>query len=252
MLEKCFGEFMGTLVLILLGDGVVANVLLKRSKAEGAGWMVITSGWAFAVMAGAFTAIACGSGDAHLNPAVTMGFAVSSGQFAKFAPYLVAQMAGAFVGAALVWVHFLPHWKETKEQDLKLACFCTSPGIRSFGANLVSEIVGTFVLVLVAGAIFSKAVAVSGPASGLGPYLVGALVWGIGLSLGGTTGYAINPARDFGPRLAHALLPISGKGTSDWGYAVVPVLGPLIGGGLAGMLLHAITGQAFLNAALHN
>jgi glycerol uptake facilitator protein len=138
MLVKCFGEFMGTLVLILLGDGVVAGVLLKRSKAEGAGWMVITSGWAFAVMAGVFTAIACGSNDAYLNPAVTMGFAVSSGQFAKLAPYIVAQMAGAFVGATLVWLHFLPHWKETPDQGLKLAVFCTAPAIRKFGANLIS------------------------------------------------------------------------------------------------------------------
>ena len=240
MLAKCFGEFMGTLVLILLGDGVVANVLLKRSKAEGAGWMVIASGWAFAVMAGVFTAIAFGSSDAHLNPAVTMGFALMSGQFAKFTPYLLAQMAGAFVGAFLVWLHFLPHWKETPDRGLKLACFCTAPAIRSFGSNLISEILGTFVLVLVVGAIFSKAVAVTGPASGLGPYLVAALVWGIGLSLGGTTGYAINPARDFGPRLAHALLPIADKGTSDWGYAIIPVLGPIVGGGLAGMLLGAI------------
>lgn len=240
MLEKCFGEFMGTLMLILLGDGVVANVLLKRSKAEGAGWMVITSGWAFAVMAGVFTAIACGSSDAHLNPAVTLGFAVSSGDFAKFAPFLVAQMAGAFTGAALVWLHFLPHWKETSDQGLKLAVFSTAPAIRNFAANLVSEIIGTFVLVFVVGAIFSKAVTVSGPAAGLGPYLVASLVWGIGLSLGGTTGYAINPARDFGPRLAHAILPIAGKGGSDFGYAVVPVMGPLIGGGLAGMLLRAI------------
>jgi glycerol uptake facilitator protein len=241
MLAKCFGEFMGTLVLILLGDGVVAGVLLKRSKAEGAGWMVITSGWAFAVMAGVFTSIACGSSDAHLNPAVTLGFAVSSGQFAKIVPYIVAQMAGAFVGATLVWLHFLPHWKETPDQGLKLAVFCTAPAIRRFGANLLSEIIGTFVLVFVVGAIFSKAASASGPAAGLGPYLVAALVWGIGLSLGGTTGYAINPARDLGPRLAHAALPIAGKGASDWSYAIVPVLGPLIGGGLAGIFLRAIS-----------
>lgn len=240
MLGKCFGEFMGTLVLVLLGDGVVANVLLKRSKAEGAGWMVIASGWAFAVMAGIFTAIACGSSDAHLNPAVTLGFAVSSGHFAKFAPYLFAQMAGAFMGAILVWLHFLPHWEVTPDRGLKLACFCTAPAIRRFGANLISEIIGTLVLVLVVGAIFSRAVADSGPASGLGPYLVAALVWGIGLSLGGTTGYAINPARDLGPRLAHAVLPIAGKGPSDWGYAIVPILGPLIGGGLGGLLLRAV------------
>jgi glycerol uptake facilitator protein len=241
MLGKCFGEFMGTLILILLGDGVVANVLLKRSKAEGAGWMVIASGWAFAVMAGVFTAIACGSSDAHLNPAVTVGFAVMSGHFAKFAPYLIAQIAGAFTGAVLVWLHFLPHWEQTPDQGLKLSCFCTAPAIRRFGANLISEILGTLVLVLVVGAIFSKAVADSGPASGLGPYLVAALVWGIGLSLGGTTGYAINPARDFGPRLAHAVLPVAGKGPSDWGYAIVPILGPLIGGGLGGLLLRAVT-----------
>jgi glycerol uptake facilitator protein len=240
MLAKCFGEFMGTLVLILLGDGVVANVLLRKSKAEGAGWMVITSGWAFAVMAGVFTAIACGSSDAHLNPAVTMGFAVSSGHFSNFVPYLIAQMAGAFAGAVLVWLHFLPHWKETPDQGLKLACFCTAPAIRRFGANLISEILGTFVLVFVVGAIFAKAVSISGPAAGLGPYLVAALVWAIGLSLGGTTGYAINPARDFGPRIAHAVLPISDKGNSDWGYAVVPILGPLIGGALAGALMRVV------------
>jgi len=240
VLVKCFGEFMGTLILILLGDGVVANVLLRRSKAEGAGWMVITSGWAFAVMAGVFTAIACGSPDAHLNPAVTVGFAVSSGEFSKLLPFFLSQVAGAFAGAVFVWLHFLPHWKETENHELKLACFCTGPAIRSFAANMISEILGTFVLVFVVGAIFSKSVAATGPVPGLGPYLVGALVWGIGLSLGGTTGYAINPARDFGPRLAHAILPIAGKGTSDWGYALVPVFGPLIGGVLAGILLRSV------------
>jgi len=240
MLAKCFGEFMGTLILILLGDGVVAGVLLKRSKAEGAGWMVITSGWAFAVMAGVFVSIACGSSDAHLNPAVTLGLAISSGDFTKFAPYLLAQMAGAFLGGALVWLHYLPHWKETPDQGLKLAVFCTAPAIRNLTANLISEIIGTFVLVFAVGAIFSKAVASSGPAAGLGPYLVASLIWGIGLSLGGTTGYAINPARDLGPRLAHAALPIAGKGGSDWGYAIVPVIGPLVGGGLAGVVLRAV------------
>jgi glycerol uptake facilitator protein len=240
MLVKCFGEFMGTLVLVLLGDGVVANVLLKRSKAEGAGWMVIASGWAFAVMAGVFTAVACGSSDAHINPAVTLGFAVETGQFAKFAAYLIAQIAGAFVGAILVWLHFLPHWKETESKDFKLLCFCTVPAIRNFITNLISEVIATFVLVFVVGAIFSKAVAGSGLVPGLGAYLVAALVWGIGLSLGGPTGYAINPARDLGPRLAHAILPIANKGSSDWGYAIVPIVGPLIGGGLAGLLLHAI------------
>lgn len=240
MAARFFGEFMGTLMLILLGDGVVANVLLKRSKAEGAGWMVITSGWAFAVMAGVFVAVACGSPDAHINPAVTLGFAVATGSFTKVLPYFIAQVLGAFTGATLVWLHFLPHWKITEDPALKLACFCTIPAIRNFAANLLSEIIGTLVLVFVVGAIFSKAVAGSGFVSGIGAYLVAALVWGIGLSLGGTTGYAINPARDFGPRLAHALLPIAGKGKPDWSYAIIPILGPLIGGALAGGLLRII------------
>jgi glycerol uptake facilitator protein len=191
-------------------------------------------------MAGVFVSILCGSNDAFLNPAVTLGFAISSGDFAKLGPYIAAQMAGAFVGAALVWLQYLPHWKETPDQGLKLAVFCTAPAIRNFATNLVSEIIGTFVLVFVVGAIFSKAVAATGPAAGLGPYLVACLVWGIGLSLGGSTGYAINPARDLGPRLAHAALPIAGKGGSDWGYASIPVIGPLIGGALAGVLLRVI------------
>jgi len=240
MSSAWLGEFFGTMILILLGDGVVAGVLLKKSKAEGSGWMVITAGWAFAVMAGIFVSIACGSSDAHLNPAVTLGMAVRAGSFAKFFPYLVAQVLGAMVGAALVWVHFLPHWKETPDQGAKLGCFCTSPAIRSSLNNLVSEIIATFALVFVVGAIFSKAVAGSGLASGLGPYLVGSLVWGVGLSLGGPTGYAINPARDFGPRLAHAILPVAGKGGSDWGYAPIPILGPLAGGALAGVAMRAL------------
>jgi glycerol uptake facilitator len=240
MTSPLLGEFLGTMVLVLLGDGVVAAVLLKRSKAEGGGWLVITAGWAFAVMAGAFTAIACGSSDAHLNPAVTIGFAVRDANFAKFAPYLAAQIVGGIAGAALVWLHYLPHWKETSEASAKLGCFCTAPAIRSFLANLLSEMIATFVLVFVIGAIFSKSVAAAGPAAGLGPYLVGCLVWGIGLSLGGPTGYAINPARDLGPRIAHAILPIAGKGGSDWGYAPIPVIGPLIGGVAAGLLLRVL------------
>jgi glycerol uptake facilitator protein len=228
------------MILILLGDGVVAAVLLKRSKAEGGGWMVITAGWALAVMAGVFTAIACGSSDAHLNPAVTMGFAARDGNFAKFAPYLAAQLLGAIAGAALVWLHYFPHWKETPDVASKLACFCTAPAIQHRVANFVSEVIATFVLVFVVGAIFSKGVAAAGPAAGLGPYLVGSLVWGIGLSLGGTTGYAINPARGLGPRIAHAILPIAGKGGSNWMYAPIPVLGPLAGGVLAGLLLRML------------
>lgn len=240
MASPFFGEFMGTLMLILLGDGVVANVLLKKSKAEGAGWMVIASGWCFAVMAGIFTAIACGSKDAFLNPAVTLGFAVSTGNYYKLAPYFAAEMLGAFVGAVLVWLHFLPHWKETPDPVSKRACFCTFPAIRNLAANLTSEIIGTFVLVFVVGAIFSKRVGAIGLSGSLGMYLVSCLIWGIGLSIGGTTGYAINPARDLGPRVAHAILPIAGKGDSDWGYASIPVIGPFIGGALAGLLIHLI------------
>src|SRR6266446_5565615 len=149
------GEFLGTMMLILLGDGVVAGVLLKRSKRAGGGWMVITAGWAFAVMAGVFTAMACGSSDAHLNPAVTLGFAVRAGSFGKCLPYMAAQLLGAVVGAALVWLHYLPHWKETPDAAAKLACFCTAPAIRGAAANLLSEIIGTAVLVFVVGAIFS-------------------------------------------------------------------------------------------------
>jgi glycerol uptake facilitator protein len=240
MTSPLLGEFLGTIILILLGDGAVAAVLLKRSKAEGSGWMVITAGWAFAVMAGVFTAIACGSSDAHLNPAVTIGFAIRDSSWAKVAPYLVAQLLGAIAGAALVWLHYLSHWKETPDAAAKLGCFCTAPAIRRFLPNLLTEIIATFVLVFVVGAIFSKNVAAGGPAAGLGPYLVGSLVWGIGLSLGGPTGYAINPARDLGPRIAHAILPIAGKGGSDWGYAPIPVIGPLLGGIVAGLLLRAL------------
>ncbi len=240
MNSPILGEFLGTMILLLLGDGVVAAVLLKRSKAEGSGWMVITAGWSFAVMAGVFTAMACGSSDAHLNPAVTIGFAMRDGNFAKFGPYLVAQILGAMVGAALVWLHYFPHWKETPDTAAKLGCFCTAPAIRNSLSNLLSEIIATFVLVFVVGAVFSKNVSATGPAAGLGPYLVGSLVWGIGLSLGGPTGYAINPARDLGPRMAHAILPIAGKGGSDWGYAPIPVIGPLIGGVLAGVLLRLL------------
>jgi len=239
MTSPFLGEFLGTMMLILLGDGVVAGVLLKRSKSEGAGWLVIIAGWAFAVMAGVFTAIACGSRDAHINPAVTLGFAVRAGSFGKCLPYIAAQLLGAMAGAVLVWLHYLPHWRETPDPALKLACFCTAPAIRKAAANLVSEIIGTAVLVFVVGAIFSKSVAAGGPGA-LGPYLVGSLVWGIGLSLGGTTGYAINPARDLGPRVAHFLLPIAGKGGSDWSYAPIPVIGPLLGGALAGWLLRLL------------
>jgi glycerol uptake facilitator protein len=234
------GEFFGTFIMILLGDGVVAGCILKRTKAEGAGWLAITTGWAFAVLCGVFTANLFGSPDAHINPAITLAFAVKTGAFNKLLPYFIAQVVGAFFGATTVWLFYLPHWKPTEDPQAKLAVFCTGPAIRSYVANLICEIIGTFVLVIVVGALSSKLVFSTGAAAGLSPYLVACLVWSIGLSLGATTGYAINPARDFGPRLAHAVLPIAGKGGSDWTYAWIPILGPLIGACLAGGLLRLV------------
>lgn len=234
-----WGELLGNATLILLGNGVVACVLLNKSKGQNGGWIVITAGWAFAVMCGVFVAAATGSPAAYLNPAVAVGLAVDHGGWAKLPTAIAGDFVGAFIGASLVWLHFLPHWRETEDKGLKLACFCTGPAIRNIAANMISEIIGTFVLVFVVGAIFSKTASPNGVAGGLGPYLVGCLVWGIGLSLGGTTGYAINPARDLGPRIAHAVLPIAGKGDADWSYAAIPVVGPLIGAALAGMALSA-------------
>jgi glycerol uptake facilitator protein len=240
MTSPFFGEFMGTLVLVLLGNGTVAGVLLKRSKSEGAGWSVITAGFAFAVMMGVFTAIACGSSGAHINPAVTLAIAVNTGDFSNLPTFVTAQLLGAMAGQILVWLAYLPHWKETPDAGLKLACFSTAPAIRNTGANILTEAIGTFMLALAILAIFSKAVSASGPAAGLGPYLVGAVVWGVGLALGGPTGFAINPARDLGPRIMHAILPIPGKGGSDWGYALVPVVGGLLGGLAAGLFIHTV------------
>jgi len=227
------GELFGTMILVLLGNGVVANVLLSESKANGSGWMVISSGWAFAVLVGVFVSLAFGA-PAHINPAVTLGFAVSSGDFSTVFPMVSAQCIGAFVGALLVYLHFGPHWKVTEDAGLKLACFSTGPAIRKTGANVISEAIGTFVLVLGVAAIFDSSGTIAG---GLGPFLVAGLVWGIGLSLGGTTGYAINPARDFMPRIAHAILPIPGKEGSDFAYSWIPVVGPIIGGVLAGIFI---------------
>jgi glycerol uptake facilitator protein len=234
-----FGEFMGTLVLILLGNGVVANVLLKKALGENSGWIVICTGWGLAVMAGVFTAIACGSPGAHINPAVTIGMAIAQGDFSNVLPFIAAQMLGAIVGATLVWLHYLPHWAVTPDKGAKLACFCTGPAIPSTGANILAEVIGTFSLVMIIGTIFSKSVSLSGPAPGLGPFLVGATVWVIGLCLGGATGFPINPARDLGPRIAHAILPIAGKGGSNWGYAAIPIIGEVIGGVLAGAFIKA-------------
>jgi glycerol uptake facilitator protein len=229
-MEKFLAELIGTLILVLLGDGVVAAVLLARSKAQNSGWIVITTGWAFAV---AVAVYATGRiSGAHINPAVTIGLAVG-GDFpwGDVPLYIIAQFIGAFLGAVLVWLAYLPHWGVTEDPGLKLAVFSTGPAIRNYPLNLITEIIGTFMLVFGVRAILANELV-----AGLAPLLVGVLVWGIGLSLGGPTGYAINPARDLGPRIAHALLPIPGKGNSDWQYAWVPVVGPIIGG-IAGSLL---------------
>jgi glycerol uptake facilitator protein len=223
-------EVVGTALLILFGDGVVANVLLTRSKGNDSGWIVITAGWGLAVMIGVYT-VGTISG-AHLNPAVTIGLA-AIGKFegTKILGYIGAQLLGAMIGATLVWLAYLPHWRHTADPAAKLGVFCTAPGIRDTAGNLLCEIIGTAALVFGALAIpSSRNLLVEGWSTGFGPLLMGLLVFAIGLSLGGPTGYAINPARDLGPRLAHAFLPIAGKGGSDWNYAWIPVVGPIIGG----------------------
>jgi len=233
-------ELIGTALLILMGDGVVANVLLNKSKAQNAGWIVVATGWGLAVALAVYC-VGTFSG-AHLNPAVTLGMAaIGKLEWSQVGGYITAQMLGAMIGATLVWLAYLPHWKETPDQGAKLGVFCTAPAIRSTGANLVCEIIGTFVLVLGVLAILTpkNLKPDHGFDSGLGPLLVGVLVLGIGISLGGPTGYAINPARDLGPRLAHAILPIAGKGSSDWGYAWIPVVGPIIGGVLGALFYKA-------------
>ncbi|MBI1839585.1 MAG: aquaporin family protein [Verrucomicrobia bacterium] len=224
-------ELIGTLLLVLLGDGVVANVVLKKTKGHQGGWIVITAGWAFAVTVGVYASNAVSG--AHLNPAVTLGLAaIGKFAWADVPTYLAAQMLGGGIGAALVWLAYLPHWKETPDPADKLAVFCTGPALRHLPSNFLTEAIGSFVLVCGVLAIQSpkNLLPASGFATGFGPCLVGVLVWSIGVSLGGPTGYAINPARDLAPRLLHALLPIPGKGGSDWAYSWVPVLGPIVGG----------------------
>ena len=234
------GEFMGTLVLILLGDGVVANVLLKKSKGENSGWIVITTAWGLAVVAGIFTAMAFGSPGANINPAITLTVALVSGDWSHLASFCTAQLLGGAAGAALVWLTYLPHWRETPDAGAKLAVFCTAPAIRSLPANVLTEVIATTCLIVVGFSFGSKGVSATGLPAGLGPGLWGVLVWALGLSLGGPTGYAMNPARDFGPRLAHAVLPVSGKGGSDWGYAWVPIVGPLVAAGIGAVILRAV------------
>ena len=233
-----FGEFVGTMVLILLGNGVVGGVVLSGTKAENQGWICVTAGWGFAVFCGVAIASALGDPDAHLNPAFTVASVIMSGRPERLFTYIPAQLLGALFGATLVWLFYLPHFAITEDPVRKLACFSTGPAIRGYAHNFFCEMVGTFVLVLVASAFGSRSFAATGVAGGLSPMLVGALVWSIGLSLGATTGYAINPARDFAPRVAHALLPIVGKGDSDWSYSWVPVLGPVAGAALAAIFVH--------------
>jgi len=239
-MTKFTAELIGTMLLVILGDGVVANVLLKNSKGNNGGWIVISAGWGFAVMMAAY-AVGLISG-AHLNPAVSIAFAVAGVNDFTWDlawKYIGGQMIGAFLGAIVVWLAYLPHWGITEDKSAVRGVFCTAPAVRKPMANLLTEIIGTFVLLV--GVLAIPSVKNLDPkigfSTGVGPLLVGFLVWSIGLSLGGPTGYAINPARDLGPRIAHAILPIPGKTDSDWGYAWVPVIGPIIGG-VAGALFY--------------
>lgn len=229
---KCLFEFIGTAILVLFGDGVVASTVLKKSKGENGGWVVITLAWGLAVMLGVF--IAGPYSGAHLNPAVTLGLAAAGTFNWTFVlPYIVAQMLGGFVGAVLVYAFYKDHYDATDDPATKLSTFCTIPAIRNYGRNLFSEIVGTFVLVFVILVLATESNTPEVGMGSLGAFPVAMLIVALGMSLGGTTGYAINPARDLAPRLAHAVLPIRGKGTNDWSYSWVPVLGPIIGGVLA-------------------
>jgi glycerol uptake facilitator protein len=235
-MQAYLGEFVGTMLLIILGDGVVAGVLLRNSKAENSGWIVITLGWGMAVAVAVYCVVQFSG--AYINPAVALGAAVTGGlEWALVPGYIIAEFLGAFVGAVIVWLAYLPHWEETADPGLKLGVFCTAPAIYNTPANLITEVVGTFVLVFGVFGILANDLA-----TGLAPLLVGLLVLGIGLSLGGPTGYAINPARDLGPRIAHAVLPIAGKGGNDWGYSWIPVVGPIIGGILGAVAFTVLFG----------
>jgi glycerol uptake facilitator protein len=235
-MQAYLGEFIGTMLLIILGDGVVAGVLLRNSKAENSGWIVITLGWGMAVAVAVYCTVRISG--AYINPAVALGAAVTGGlEWALVPGYIIAEFLGAFVGAVIVYLAYLPHWAETADPGLKLGVFSTAPAIYNTTANIICEIIGTFVLVFGVFGILANDLA-----TGLGPLLIGLLVLGIGLSLGGPTGYAINPARDLGPRIAHAVLPIPGKGGSDWGYAWIPVVAPIIGGILGAVAYTALFG----------
>ena len=231
-MDNLLGEFMGTMVLIVFGCGVCANMSLTNSKGNGGGWVCIALGWGFAVTLGVFTATTLGAPQGDLNPAVTLAKTmVGIYTPAQFLATSGAQLVGAIVGAAIVWLAYLPHWEKTADPAAKLGVFATGPAIRSPLANFLCEMIATFFLMFVIWMIFGEPVGQLVP--GYGPYMVGILIIALGLSLGGPTGYAMNPARDLGPRIAHAILPIAGKGDSDWGYAWVPIAGPLAGGALA-------------------
>jgi glycerol uptake facilitator protein len=233
-MSPLLAELFGTALLIVLGDGVVANVVLQRTKGNNSGWIVITAGWAFAVTIAVYSVNAISG--AHLNPAVTLALAsIGTFAWANVPTYIAAQVVGGFLGGVVVWLAYMPHFRATPDPESKLAVFSTTPAIRSRGHNFVSELIGGFVLVLAILTVLSPRnfVPNSDFVKGFGPVLVGVIVMAIGLSLGGPTGYAINPARDLGPRIAHAVLPIAGKGTSDWGYAWIPIVGPILGGILA-------------------
>ncbi len=239
------GELIGTALLIVLGGGVCAGVSLKKSFAKDSGWIVITLGWGLAVAVAVY-AVGSISG-AHLNPAVTFGLAFKGAfPWSKVPEYIAAQMIGAFLGAVIVYLHYLPHWKETEDQGTKLGVFATGPAIPNTFANLLSELIGTFILVFGILAIGSNKFA-----DGLNPFIVGFLIVSIGLSLGGTTGYAINPARDLGPRIAHFLLPIAGKGGSNWKYAWIPVIAPLLGGSLAGLFYQVVFEEKYNSSLIY-
>jgi glycerol uptake facilitator protein len=241
-MQVFLSELLGTMLLIIFGDGVVANVVLSKTKGQNSGWIVITTGWAMAVVIGVYAS--WGYSLAHLNPAITIGLWVMGAKLpASPVVYILGQFCGAFIGAVIVWLAHYRHFAETENKALKLAVFCTAPAIRSPGWNLVTEIIGTFTLLFgVLAMLGPNLKAGTGLLPALAPFIVGLLVWGIGLSLGGPTGYAINPARDLGPRIAHAVLPIAGKGGSDWGYSWIPVVGPIIGGILAGLIWKATLG----------
>jgi glycerol uptake facilitator len=227
-----WAELIGTFLLVLLGNGVVANVLLTKTKGHNSGWISISAGWGFGVAMAVYATGWVSGG--HFNPAVTLGFCLAKKTAWQLVPlYLSGQMAGAILGAIFVWLSYFPHWQKTPDPQLKLLCFATQPAIRSLGWNFICELIGTMVLLIGILGIFDMH---NGISSGMGPYAVGILIFSIGLSLGGPTGYAINPARDLGPRLAYALLPIRGKGTADWAYAWVPIIAPLIGGLLGAMI----------------